>query len=195
MVRSANPFAKSHSPRFDGGPLLQHVRPEVLLNEDHRRNPADGGREAPCWQTSDREAIMKSRFYCIAILMLYPALSGCVESSHENAAVSTKDATPVAFNATGAPTVEFAVPDMMCEDGCLPVVKEILAQQPGAQDVAVDFTGKTATVAIDEATFDAQQAIAELVDNGFDHSRLVNDEPTAAPQSAEAADSGSAPSM
>jgi len=101
----------------------------------------------------------------------------------------------VAFNAAGAPTVEFAVPDMMCEDGCVPAVKKILAQQPGAQDVAVDFEGKTATVAIDEGAFSADLAIAELVDRGFDHSRLVGDEPTAAPQSAEAADSGSAPSM
>ena len=27
-------------------PLLQHVRPEVLLDEDHRRHPGDGGGEA-----------------------------------------------------------------------------------------------------------------------------------------------------
>ena len=31
---------------FKIGPLLQHVRPEVLLDEDHRRHPQDGGRQA-----------------------------------------------------------------------------------------------------------------------------------------------------
>ncbi len=30
----------------------------------------------------------------------------------------SKSATPVVFNAAGAPTVEFNVPDMMCAESC-----------------------------------------------------------------------------
>jgi copper chaperone CopZ len=80
-----------------------------------------------------------------------------------------------AFNPTGAPTIEFAVPDMMCEDGCAWTVKDILSKQPGARDVRVDFEAKSATVAFDEGAFDAQLAIAELVDKGFNNSQVINE--------------------
>jgi copper chaperone CopZ len=79
------------------------------------------------------------------------------------------------FNPTGAPTVEFSVPDMMCEEGCAVAVKEILAERPGVTDVRVDFAGRTAIVAIVDGKFDSQLAIAELVDKGFDNSQLKSD--------------------
>jgi copper chaperone CopZ len=79
------------------------------------------------------------------------------------------------FNPTGAPTVEFSVPDMMCEEGCAAAVREILAERPGVTDVRVDFAGRTATVAIEDGKFDSQLAIAELVDKGFNNSQLKSD--------------------
>ena len=88
---------------------------------------------------------------------------------------STEVSTPIVFNSGGAPTVEFSLPDMMCEDGCALAVNDILSRQPGVSDVAVDFEGKTATVAVDEDTFDSEEALAELVDKGFLKSTLVGD--------------------
>jgi copper chaperone CopZ len=81
-------------------------------------------------------------------------------------------ATDAEFNSTGAPTVEFTMPDMMCEEGCAAAVREILGKQPGAKDVLVDFSDKIATVAVDERQFDSQSALAELVDKGFMNSKL-----------------------
>lgn len=103
--------------------------------------------------------------------------------------MSTDTATPAIFNVAGAPTVEFSVPDMMCPEGCGVKTKEILAEQPGAKEVLVDFEAKTATVAIENGKFDAAQALAALVDHGFDHSTLKDTDSAAAsakPQAAEA---------
>jgi copper chaperone CopZ len=71
---------------------------------------------------------------------------------------------------------------MMCEDGCSLAVEELLERQPGAKEVRVDFEAKKATVAIDEGEFDAQRALADLVDKGFGNSALVEE---SAAQSAE----------
>jgi copper chaperone CopZ len=86
-----------------------------------------------------------------------------------------QSSTPAAFNAARAPTVEFALPDMMCEDGCAQAVADILERQPGVTEVKVHFEEKTATVAIDEGSFDSQQALAALVDKGFENSTLNSD--------------------
>jgi copper chaperone CopZ len=86
--------------------------------------------------------------------------------------LSSPPVAPVAFNGVGAPTVAFNVPDMMCVDSCAVAVKEILARQPGVKEVVVDFDAKTATVAVEEGEFDAQQALAALVDKRFDNSSL-----------------------
>jgi copper chaperone CopZ len=88
---------------------------------------------------------------------------------------SSLEATPVAFNIGGAPTVEFNVPDMMCPTSCVAKTREILSQQPGAKEVLVDFDKKTAIVAIEAGQFDSSQAIAALVDHGFDHSTVKSD--------------------
>jgi copper chaperone CopZ len=128
--------------------------------------------------------------YYRALYIAFVAVS-CVGCGQVNAPSSAK--TPVAFNAAGAPTVEFNLPDMMCEDGCALAVEDILERQPGATEVRVDFEGKTATVAIQEGSFDAEQALAALVDKGFDHSALKEGAaetqaaggPDAKPQAAE----------
>ncbi len=71
-----------------------------------------------------------------------------------------------------APTVEFSVPDMMCEDSCVPEVRKILAAQPGVKDVKVELASKTATVAVDKEAFDPHAAIAALVDMQFKNTTL-----------------------
>lgn len=120
---------------------------------------------------------MSARVYCLVMLVLSFAVAGCTEATNSPASISVESATPAVFNSTGAPTVEFSLPDMMCEDGCAMTVKDVLSKQSGAKDVVVDFDGKTATVAIEEGQFDADQAIAALVDKGFDNSKLKTEPP------------------
>jgi len=98
--------------------------------------------------------------------------TGCADATNAPPDISAESATAVAFNVAGAPTVEFSAPDMMCPESCAVKVKEILSEQPGAKEVVVDFDSKTATVAVEEDKFDADAAIAALVDHGFDHSTL-----------------------
>ncbi len=112
-------------------------------------------------------------------------LVGCNESAPvDDAALSnseaaamvadeTAQATPAVFNAGGAPTVEFSVPDMMCEVSCVPTVREVLAKQPGVKDVKVELETKKATVAVDESEFDAEAAVAALVDRQFKETKLL----------------------
>ena len=83
------------------------------------------------------------------------------------------EVTVAAFNVEGAPTVAFSVPDMMCEDSCVPTVEKTLADQPGVKDVEVDLESKTATVAVDEGEFDAEKAVAALVDLQFTETKLI----------------------
>ena len=86
------------------------------------------------------------------------------------------------FNVAGAPTVQFNAPDMMCPEGCGVKVKEILSEQPGAKEVIVDFDAKTATVAIEDGgKFDANAAVAALVDHGFKNSSVKSDGPAKMP--------------
>ena len=89
---------------------------------------------------------------------------------------STIVATPAAFNVEGAPTKSFHVPDMMCEFACPPAVKDVLVAQAGVKDVKVDFESKQAIVAVDETAFDADAAIAALVDYQFSNTKLVTAE-------------------
>jgi copper chaperone CopZ len=112
---------------------------------------------------------------------------GCSQRSGEITQAELP-ATLVAFNVAGAPTVEFSVPDMMCPTSCVAKTREILSQQPGAKDVFVDFETKTAIVAVEDGKFDAGQAIAALVDHGFDHSTLKSEaaQSAAAPEQAAA---------
>jgi copper chaperone CopZ len=110
---------------------------------------------------------------------------GCGEKEKETTSatpIDTNAVTAVSFNTSGAPTIAFSVPDMMCPEGCGEKTKEILAEQPGAREVVVDFESKTVTVAIDDGKFNAEQAVAALVDHGFPHSELKGGVGEAAPQ-------------
>jgi copper chaperone CopZ len=79
----------------------------------------------------------------------------------------------------------------MCAESCAVKTKEILSKVPGAKDVIVDFDTKTATVAIDEGEFDADAAIAALVDHSFVHSTLKDG--AANPVAASADDAAATP--
>jgi copper chaperone CopZ len=105
-------------------------------------------------------------------LIFLSSLTGCAQQSVDTSVSSGDETTAVAFNLGGDPTVEFNVPDMMCPEGCGEKTKEILAAQPGAKEVVIDFEAKTATVAVDKDKFDVDAAIAALVDYGFEHSTL-----------------------
>jgi copper chaperone CopZ len=70
----------------------------------------------------------------------------------------------------------------MCPEGCGAKVKEILAEQPGAKEVLVEFETKTVTVAVVKEKFDSQKALAALVDHQFGQSAVKD----AAPEKAVA---------
>lgn len=112
--------------------------------------------------------MIRSIFFAIGLVVL----AGCGEKQQGLSSTAAESVTEASFNAAGAPTVEFSVPDMMCPEGCGEKTKEILAERPGAKDVYVDFEAKTATVIVEEGRFDSEQALAALVDHGFDHSTL-----------------------
>jgi copper chaperone CopZ len=105
--------------------------------------------------------------YWLTVLVLPFIVSGCSQPATEPASISVEDATPAVFNPAGLTTVEFAVPDMMCQEGCGVAVEGILSKQPGAKDVLIDFERKTAKVAVEEGKFDADKALAALVDKQF----------------------------
>lgn len=86
------------------------------------------------------------------------------------------EVTPVAFNVAGAPTAELEVPDMHCPYGCAAKVKEVLASQEGVEDVKIDFDLKKAIVAINTQEFDAEAAVAALVDYDFGNTKLLKTE-------------------
>ena len=104
---------------------------------------------------------------------------GCGEQPSPPASVEAPsqsveaEVTQAAFNVDGSPTVELHVPGMMCPHGCAPKVREVLASQSGAKGVKVDFSTKTAVVAVDDAEFDPEQALAALADYGFEDSAVV----------------------
>lgn len=114
-----------------------------------------------------------TRLASLAVVLVLAV--GCGQSSPVT--VPTPDesvaATPAAFNTEGAPTVAFDVPDMMCEFSCVPTVRDALAKQPGVKDVKVDLETKRATVAVDENQFDAEAAIAALVDLQYKNTKLA----------------------
>jgi copper chaperone CopZ len=105
-------------------------------------------------------------------------LFGCNQSQQSTTSVVKTEEQPAAvtqtaFNTEGAPTVEFSVPDMVCEFSCVPTVRETLAKQPGVKDVKVVLDTHTATVAVDKEKFDADKAIAALVDLQFTNTKLA----------------------
>lgn len=116
---------------------------------------------------------MRSQFCYFVILFVAIEAVGCGRGPNVPEAVSSQTVTLAAFNTAGAPTVEFSAPDMMCAESCAKKVKEILLGQPGAKEVVVDFDAKTAKVAVEkDGKFDANAAIAALVDHGFKNSAI-----------------------
>ena len=113
---------------------------------------------------------------CVMLAMFAVLVVGCQTELPTTSEESTAKASPVAFNVEGAPTVAFSVPDMMCEFSCVEQVKKALSSEPGVKDVQVDYEAKRATVAVDREQFDAERAIATLVDYQFTNSKLVADE-------------------
>ncbi len=99
-------------------------------------------------------------------------LAGCADSKTASTDTAESEATAVAFNVAGAPTVMFEVSDMVCES-CSAAVHDTLAAQPGAKEVVVDLESKVATVAVDEKTFDRDAAVAALLDKQFSNAKLV----------------------
>jgi copper chaperone CopZ len=140
-----------------------------------------------CFDESLRSFVM-ARF--VGLVAVFVLAAGCSQSNQQTGDVS-ESTTPVSFNTAGAPTVEFSVPDMMCPEGCGAKVKEILAGQPGAKDVLVDFPAKTAKVAVDKDKFDAVKAVAALKDYQFKNSALKDAGATAATSSSATTDAKS----
>jgi copper chaperone CopZ len=99
---------------------------------------------------------------CIAFAALALLATGC-QSEHSTA--------PKAAN-----TVVFSVPGMMCEESCAKQVNKALAAQPGVKEVEVDFEARRAMVVVDRQQFNADAAIATLVDYQFTNSKLVTDD-------------------
>lgn len=108
----------------------------------------------------------------LLLAMLSVTVIGCSDSKVMTTDAGKTEAKTVAFNTSNAPTVQFEVPDMMCEEGCAATVKEVLKAQPGAVDVKVEFDKKLATVAVDEK-FDKDAAVAALLDKQFPNAKLV----------------------
>ena len=115
---------------------------------------------------------MKASLAAALLLAAFFAL-GCGKNESAKLPETPATATPAVFNVEGAPTVVFSVPDMMCEDSCCPQVRDTLAKQPGVKDVKVELATHTATVAVDEEKFDADEAIAALVDLQFVNTKLA----------------------
>ena len=113
----------------------------------------------------------------LALLLAATLLAtGCQTESAPTATEVEKtevEATPVAFNIDGAPTAKLEVPDMMCQYSCAAKVKEVLTAQTGVKEVEIDFESKIATVAVDEANFDGEAAVAALVDYQFSNTKLI----------------------
>jgi copper chaperone CopZ len=103
--------------------------------------------------------VMRRDFPYVLLLAFVVGIAGCVDTK-----VTTND------------TVQFSVPDMMCEESCGKAVHDTLAAQPGAVEVSVDFPQRLVTVAVEKEKFDSQAALAALLDKQFSKARLVGAE-------------------
>jgi copper chaperone CopZ len=112
---------------------------------------------------------------CVSKLLLAIVIGtvGCSDSNVTTTDAAKVEAKTAAFNVANAPTVQFEVPDMMCEEGCAVAVKQVLEAQPGAVEVKVEFDKKLATVAVDEDKFDSDAAVSALLDKQFPNAKLV----------------------
>lgn len=103
-------------------------------------------------------------------LALLAALVGCAGS--ETMPVSTADATPAVagpFNTMNLPTVSISTPSMHCSS-CAAGIEGVLAKTAGVKDVQCDVDAQTVTLAVDEAQFDKDAALASLDEAGYSES-------------------------
>lgn len=108
-------------------------------------------------------------------LLLLTLLVGCNQQASQQP-VAEVEQTPfvlTSFNLEEAPTVTLNVPEMHCQYSCAPKVFETLIEQPGVKDVKVELDSKTATIAIDEESFDADAVIAALADVQFTNTTVA----------------------
>jgi len=112
---------------------------------------------------------MKSFALLIVALLV---TTGCQSESVPQ--TDAKVVTPISFDFGDAQTAELHVPDMMCQYGCAAKVEEVLTAQAGVTEVKVDFDSKRVGLAIDEAEFDADAAVAALVDYSFPNTKMVS---------------------
>lgn len=105
-------------------------------------------------------------------------LAGCGSATTTR---SASESTPVVFNAVGAPVVEFEAPAMHCES-CAATVVAALREKPGVVDVKADSGTGIVSVAVEEAAFTPDTAIAAIADAGFGEATLVEE---AAPTESE----------
>ena len=69
-------------------------------------------------------------------------------------------------------------------------MRQALASLPGVANIETDVTTKTATISIDAAKFDLEQAIQALSDKGYDGSEVLKESSTDEPESDESPESG-----
>lgn len=81
-------------------------------------------------------------------------------------AAPSVETTAVAFNPEGAPVVEFEAPGLHCEN-CAASLRKSLDDLAGVVDVKADADTKSVKVAINEAEFDRDAAVAAIAESGF----------------------------
>ena len=114
-------------------------------------------------------------YRCFVLAGVAAMLIGCQDTSAPEPGVSVEETTQTTFNEAGAPTIRIEVPGIHCES-CVEQVTEALSSQSGVTDVIVSLEDKIATVAVDEETFDTDDAIATLVDYQFPESKVIEEE-------------------
>ncbi|MEO0531006.1 MAG: heavy-metal-associated domain-containing protein [Planctomycetota bacterium] len=98
-----------------------------------------------------------------------PAGSGAKPAGSDSKGSASKEdvtVTQVAFNADGAPVVEFEAPGMHCEF-CAATIVGLLKDKPGVVDVMADAETKVVTVAVEEAEFESEKIVEAIADAGF----------------------------
>ncbi|MEM6329746.1 MAG: heavy metal-associated domain-containing protein [Planctomycetota bacterium] len=132
------------------------------------------------------------RFAAAALLIAGGVLAGCGKAPVANEAPAFEpgdeaEVTLANFNPDGLPTVSIEVPSIHCKR-CAASVEECLVGQPGVEQVVVDVEAKTAMLAIDQASFDTDAAIAALAEAKWSDAAVVDGDAEAAGEAAETDD-------
>ena len=106
-------------------------------------------------------------------LMALTLAMGCQSENVTSEKTEPAAVTLVEIDPANVEFVDFSVPGMHCEFSCAPKVREVLSAQPGVAEVEVDLPSKTARVKADRTQFDAEAAVAALIDVQFDEPRHI----------------------